>query len=984
MIRTTLAGSLLQKLARDNLLFAVLTSIFLYGCYSAYAYTTRPLLKSEVSMSAYAKPAPRIKRPAPPRLQKATEYLPKETWAADAKFQIAYRNSLLFFHQRKLLDDNKTLQLAPFEMVLLDQNDDSKAPVTLVCESAQLRFKDEVDLAEISSNELMGGSLRGKTRVTGPRNSAFVGRNFEFFPNANKIVSDHAVTFKVDQHTGDATGLEIRLRPPAADAPKQMLTTSGEVQSIMLRQDVRMNILTGKTSDTQPTPPDLLKIRAKGRFEYDLQTNIATFEDEVKREPTVSRFKNGKLEETLFCETLRLQFGEQIDPTADTSQKLEFERLTADGRQVLVNSIKNDLQIQMAHMVYDNIKKHTTLKSTIGPVEIRQNGRALFGQHIEIQQDEEGDIKTVRCIGPGYITDPGDAVNGGDEFTASWKQELSYGIDPQNGLQRITLFGQAVAQQMSKESTLKGDRLDVWTDPLDTDDARPTTMLASSKKSRPRIHQITATNNIIFQSPQMSGNPRKQLSIRFTPENELPAAAPKKPAANSTKEPSLLAQSPDREPVNFAADTVKIQMSAPKDSDRDPEFIEAWLTGKVTVKQPRRDLRNVSMMNGDAVHITNDSNDEQIVEISGAPARIVDSGRLIEGRKLTYERAANFARIEGEGHVQIMVDQDMEGNKLASPQPLDIHWNERMTFDGRTARFFGNVRGILTDGGLNEQKMWCDEMRVTFSRSLKYESVGGPRDKRNANVDLIEMLSDTTRPRGASDSRTVRLHSSQFGADGNTVAKRLATFQKLSYKRTAGTLTGTGPGWIKSWRPGQRKSAALSPVASASANQSAQPLTRELEFVWIDFQGDMTGNLNRRTTDFKQNTRVTYGFVKKLDQEIDPDQESLPEGSGLMFCDRLQIQHYEETDDRLPYVILVGNGNVRLEGHDYHAKADQISFDQSKDTFLLNTYGDASVLLVRQTKVGGTVTPGRAQRIKFIPSRDILEVGDATGMIGTP
>jgi len=130
-----------------------------------------------------------------------------------------------------------------------------------------------------------------------------------------------------------------------------------------------------------------------------------------------------------------------------------------------------------------------------------------------------------------------------------------------------------------------------------------------------------------------------------------------------------------------------------------------------------------------------------------------------------------------------------------------------------------------------------------------------------------------------------------------------------------------------------------------------------------------------------------YGPVPRIRQEINPDDDQLlqlPKNSGLMRCNRLSLAHKEVGDDEPGYLYLKGNGNVVLEGHDFRAQADQITFDQLKKQFNLQSLGRANATVWQQAEVGSQASIGEGRRIVFNPSTGKLITDGAQNVSGVP
>ena len=111
--------------------------------------------------------------------------------------------------------------------------------------------------------------------------------------------------------------------------------------------------------------------------------------------------------------------------------------------------------------------------------------------------------------------------------------------------------------------------------------------------------------------------------------------------------------------------------------------------------------------------------------------------------------------------------------------------------------------------------------------------------------------------------------------------------------------------------------------------------------------------------------------------------EKLTKDAGRMRCQNLRITQHEpaKTEDA-GYVDLLATGNVELEGRSFNARADSISYDESKGLYTLRSQGRRKATIWRQTQVGGELSRADAQLMNFIPARNLLKLDQAIGLDG--
>jgi hypothetical protein len=159
----------------------------------------------------------------------------------------------------------------------------------------------------------------------------------------------------------------------------------------------------------------------------------------------------------------------------------------------------------------------------------------------------------------------------------------------------------------------------------------------------------------------------------------------------------------------------------------------------------------------------------------------------------------------------------------------------------------------------------------------------------------------------------------------------------------------------------------------------------EWEYTRVEFQGRMQGNSNRRTTTFHKLVDVVYGPVASATDKVNVDQ--LPGNGGWLRCDELELTQYEKSAKSDAYLVVVGRGNVDLEGHAeqglFFAKAETITYDQSKGLYTLSGDGLRPATFWREERQGVNRSPVPAHRMEFNPGLNTLRIDRALGAEGS-
>ena len=102
-----------------------------------------------------------------------------------------------------------------------------------------------------------------------------------------------------------------------------------------------------------------------------------------------------------------------------------------------------------------------------------------------------------------------------------------------------------------------------------------------------------------------------------------------------------------------------------------------------------------------------------------------------------------------------------------------------------------------------------------------------------------------------------------------------------------------------------------------------------------------------------------------------------------MRCDTLQVVQTAANGDGKSFVQLLGAGDARLEGRGFSGRADQVSYDETKEKYVLRSLGHRKATIWREKSPGDQQQAVDAQQIEFIPSANHVKITQATGGEGS-
>lgn len=699
----------------------------------------------------------------------------------------------------------------------------------------------------------------------------------------------------------------------------------------------------------------------------------------------------------------------------DLSTNLAFRRLTASGRTVILVSEGNELHAEAGYLDYDARHRSAILKDGES-VTVSQGHSKMRSPEISFIHDADGRLSHLWCRGAGWLKQH-DSETGQIAFAAQWKKRLRKYPEKGSSLDIIELDQQALVRQPFQGVGLAAEFIKLWVDSAATTPAPPD-KAGGSVVSGFRPARLLAQDNVAIITPELNGE-AEQLEVWFehlaaTQSDEsaprehtptfggrgflretayreslfdkhsgksvgAPVARPRSeqlrrarvaPASGHEivrsadahsafdRAASRSADAAAEGPVEISAELMRVRVLQGAE-DEDVTVAEVWTRGNVRVRQEHSESGDSLRVVGEQLHVKNHSDAEQVLHVLGRPASIRERGLHIEGPEIHFDRARNLASVHGAGMLELPVTRTPGGRVLQEPQKLDVWWKEKMRFDGQLAHFFGDVRSVMDDS-----RMDCQEMKVFLEERLLFSERSR---EQNPGVDRILCLDG------------VEFESKEYQGS-RLVSINKGRCAEFTLDQQTGETVARGPGRIVSWRRGPANRAALAPSATTRSNRPLDAETSEWEYTRIDFAGNMSGNLDRRFTEFHNQVEIAYGPVERPLATIDPD--DLPKEGGSMLCDMLRFIQHRHPETGESHIEVFAYGNAKLEGRTFHARADEITYEESHGFYMLRAEGNRKATIWRQEKIGGKYSRVDAERMEYIPSTGQLKLDRATGLEG--
>ncbi|MFI4850881.1 MAG: hypothetical protein ACIAZJ_17350 [Gimesia chilikensis] len=1020
-------NGLFDRLIANRTLLTWVTMLSLTGAYLVYAQVLRQVINGTVVRQEFPEEVFQSPEYASANNEHAKTYLPEIPWAADARYQFKDENVFIYTERWQQEEEKRAARLKPFAMLMFDpKKKDSEKPFALMSEKALIRFEQPFGIKQTDPGRMIAGSLEGYVKITGPNGLIVYGRNFFYDEASMNIFSASDVRFAYEGHRGRARGIEMKLIP-APNKPKELKPAVEGIREIILRHDVYMELDLKKDEQADlKNRTRFAQVKSAGSFTFNLETSQGTFSNNVR----VYRPTGPQQGDRLDCDQLQLQFVRKEDPDNPTAEadkkpghasgKLQFQELVATGQNVTLISQENEFFGRMTRLSYNEVTK-TTVLTDERSVKIDRQASILECPKITIHQDEEGRVETVLCEGAGKVdyVDPG---TGQLTVAARWAKLMKKSRDPATQLEMIELEQQCEVRQPAEEFALAAQQIRLWLKgdlgALKQKDMLQKDRQENAKKTAQKVdpHKMIATQDVAIYSPQLRGK-TKRLEVWFD-EATVPASAPNAPVSKSVApqksaiQPAAFAvddtpagqqggrtplgpEKKEPEPVMVVSDLIKLRMQ--KDEAGKAEVSEVWTEGNVSVKQLNETQKQPMHITGNQMHIQNKGENDQVLHVMGTPAKINGGESQIEGDDIFLYRLANRAEVQGKGLLLLPVkggkksaagllsgaegitqERGLTGEVLEQGNDqenlLEIHWDQEMVFDGITANFFGKVRTNMGDNRLR-----CQEMEVILSDRVSFTEKQPEGQK--PTVHFITCRDG------------VEVESNEY-QDNRLIGIRRASFWQMNVDQKTGNAEARGPGWLILWRrENSKESNPESRVSQANLPQKTD--TDSWNYTRIDFNGKMSGNVSQRSTTFDDRVQITYGGVKRPLDTINPDQ--LPPNAGWMRSNSLKLIQHDIEGQKKKFISMLAKGNAELEGNalvknkktptnqSFIARADTISYDESKDLYMMRSFGNRKATIRRYSRTGKTPSaPNQAQQIEFAPSYDRVTLHGVTGLQGLP
>ncbi|MCH2210702.1 MAG: hypothetical protein MK110_05335 [Fuerstiella sp.] len=925
------------------------------------------------------------------------QWFPESAWVRQANKSFRNDRQYLFFNTQETTEvpaagpaetAGQLIDLKPVAMLWKNQDPDVK-PIVVTADSARLTLSERFSAKNSSVGRIINGWLTGNVVIQGPKGLHITGHEFSVDEISMKLKSFNRVDFHWESHSGYAdNGVEILLEPDSENA--KGLTSVNTVTAVKMNGPVVCSLQFDEPRNQNGTE---LEIVAPGSFVFDLRTNRGIFygmrggNDYRQTDVRVKRMTDGE-PDRMYSPELHVAFYQNVleDTGRANISRLHLGKVSARGvskKIVRYYSTENDIKAGMMQLdyqvgarqldMYGSLQSQDSSKRQQRKLSIQQNGRVLRVPHLRLLHGEGTGVERIECIGPGSIFPaslgrPGKSRwNVGDRDIAAsvlWTRHLNVRRQAAGKSCTVTIAGGGKVSLPDRQMKIEGRTIKLRLDaaeqvPTGRQSRTPPELSLNVADLRPE--KLVAQGNVIVRSPRVSGELKDQLTVYFHPNEDsvkrnISVISQTKELSGSNEKRASQTESRlsgDQGHSTFFGREMTAKVVLSDDSSGQQRWSHIRLAGDVIVQHQGIDPKDAYTAEGSTFIAENGVGDQADIKLFGNPAMLRSSTGHVTGLRIDLHQAEGVAEINGGGKLEMVIDQDFDGQQLPSPVPIKIRWTDYMNVRGKRAHFVGGIRVdvdelqyAVDDPQVHDAEIRTPELMVFFADAI---NLAGSQNSERISVDSVSSSDSPEIERIRCVGETL-IHRESF-TDGELDGLLNAKMVDLELEPGTGKFSAIGPGYIESTTT-NTKSGPVTQIRVESNRRTEigrSPLVR----LRASFIGQMEGSLNDRDVSLRNFVTIAFVPVQELDEKIDLESlpaETMPEDSRLLQAEEVYIESVPGADGDEFSVTAVGD--AQLESRDLSGDADRISYDRSKSQITL-TAENGRLVNLRQ-RLGGT------------------------------
>jgi len=918
--------------------------------YATYALTAASTLEPPYLKTAKSSDNELWQAAASTHREALKKLFPPDAWQLQQPKTIESSNGILLFQEYKR--DGEDLIIKPCTYVIFEKNKTGNQQpariITLHAPNGAVLSNDILNSVD-NSDSIPAGRLIGDVLIHSTESEAGAGDAFRFKTRniqfqKNRIWTTHDVDFQYAHHEGKGRDMVINLKeiePTRTVNPvKNPFSRIDFIELIdvdYVRLQLQQNLFEKSDRPRGTAKPAEMMIHCQGPFRIDFSNSLLTLEDQV--DVTVSR--DGQPEDQLLCERLDLTFSlphqspqqEPQDAVLDNNQLFEFQRITAAGNPLTIESPTQQLSIRGQTISFDMVQ------GTFSIEDAQQSLIKIHDHSFEVARFYYQMPPDPARLGQFMATGAGSyrttlAGSHKEQINVTWKRDCK--LEKRNDEHILSLDGKAEIS-FSNAGTISSDRIHIWLAESvkpqnDSSEADPGYQIIPTK--------LAAIGDVLFDTAEIKA---------ATQRAEVWFAYDKNGAAESPDDPSIevplnreLNPKPNPRRYVVHGELIRIQLMQQKEKQ---VLQGAYIAGNLSLRQESSEAgsRSPFVLHGDTVELRRDFNglfEMTLVgnEERGQPAWVSFEDFQVSGNTIKFNQPQNLMWIPGAGEIAFAYGNSEDANTMKR-----ISWKEQMAFNGSVMELYGDVktRGIFetNQGDTYDLALDCGVLQAQLNKLVNFSAF-------HSNVPVeIHLL--TCRNQIAIQSRTLDSEKLQQ-------AYHQMQAENLTFFPNSGAIESAGKGWIRSVFRNNGKTLGIDPGQPAQVNASQTPL----QSFYVKFNSGLDGNVVNRHLTFNGKVESLFGPVENWDSKLNAESPAGLGPQGLeMTCEQLSIA--DITPTKTPTVVLSAIGNTYIESQQYVGLAHRITYSQAKNNLVMEGgRGTAKLWIDRNT----SPTPNAAAR----------------------
>lgn len=981
----------------------LIATCVLGAMYIAYAWLVAPLLEPPpVKIITTGPPPVGPIKPSSER-ERILSLFPADAWERDNAKIIETAQCTLLIKDYQQTDDGR-LELKPCTLIFYAAPTDGAAktpngkgrPIVLrSTQGAILQFDKPLDFARAEFSRLIGGRLPGELTIFSPPSSPTTNdalqistRNLQM--DSQRAFTPHDVDFQYGDSYGRGRDLTLFLKPSEKNGKD---TAIGGVSALQLSRIERIHLDLPGTG----LMPDLpggnnqqmmakkkapIEITCRGMFVFDFEQRLAAFDDQVE----ITRLPPGGLPDKLTCSRLRLYLADAetkraaaeklaasgqaaADPAANPLSGMAIGKIVATGNPVILEGPSSGLYVKAARLELTPPLRRIALESGQGlkQVVLRQGQNAFDAVELQYEMSPTGGLGRLWAAGPGRLQTVQVVSGKPQTVDAKWNKELR--IQPQDGAQVVSLVTQA-SITMQTLGTFVADEVHFWLHEVQrgSHEVASTLEHAPAENNTPHSKmqivpdRLLALRGVEVDSPKLHAKTDRLEAWFFAPDPALITEPSKQPAPFK---PGTLIGDPNEQqgpPQKFDVSGKLVQMRIANGKISGVEDLTIQGSAQIDEVQTAQPGQAPMKLRGEAVELRGGTTPDAIVHVVGQPAKISARGLSLQGDAIHLHRGENRVWIDGPGDATFPLPQKIPppGRPVEPPQFMRVTWQRRMNFDGQTVHLEEDVQARTAT-----QLVLCGQLDAMITERIDFAN---PRT--DQKVGLAEMKLDGG----------VYLENRTLDELGQQTSFDTLETPNLYINQVTGAMKAVGRGKLLTIRKGAIK---VPGAPETPAPVAGAPPDNSLTHLLVSFQRGMVGDINRRTVQFEQNVETIYTRVADWRDRLTIEMidqrglAALGEQGILMTSDAMQVAQVIQPQGGEPSYELMAEGNTRVDGRVFTARAHRISYASLKDMLVVKGDGRTDAELWYQQKGATTHAYQAAREFRFWPKTGAIEVEDA-------